>query len=65
MVITVLHYTRWNISELIKSAKELQQEILQTDNLVTNEDIEFLEHWLMEHLFNTDQSMGTYLAMEM
>ena len=51
--------------ELIKSAKELQQKILQTDNLVTNEDIEFLEHWLMEHIFTTDLKMGTYLAMEM
>jgi len=51
--------------ELIKSAKELQQKILQTDNLVMNEDIEFLEHWLMEHIFTTDLKMGTYLAMEM
>jgi hemerythrin-like metal-binding protein len=51
--------------ELIKSAKELQQKILQTDNLVGNEDIEFLEHWLMEHIFTTDLKMGTYLAMEM
>ena len=51
--------------ELIKSAKELQQKILQTDNLVTNEDIEFLEHWLMVHIFTTDLKMGTYLAMEM
>ena len=51
--------------ELIKSAKELQQKILQAGNLVANEDIEFLERWLTEHILTTDMKMGSYLAMEM
>ena len=51
--------------ELIKSAKELQQKILQAGNLVANEDIEFLERWLTEHILTTDMRMGSYLAMEM
>ena len=51
--------------ELIKGAKELQQKILQKGNLVASEDIEFLEHWLTEHILTSDMRMGSYLAMEM
>jgi hemerythrin-like metal-binding protein len=51
--------------ELVKSAKELQQKILQAGNLVATEDIEFLERWLTEHILTTDMRMGSYLAMEM
>ena len=51
--------------ELVKSAKELQQKILQAGNLVATEDIEFLERWLTEHILTTDMRMGAYLAMEM
>ena len=51
--------------ELVKSAKELQQKILQAGNLVATEDIEFLERWLSEHILTTDMRMGSYLAMEM
>jgi hemerythrin-like metal-binding protein len=51
--------------ELVKSAKELQQKILQAGNLVAIEDIEFLERWLTEHILTTDMRMGSYLAMEM
>ena len=51
--------------ELVKSAKELQQKILQAGNLVATEDIEFLERWLTEHILTTDMKMGSYLAMEM
>ena len=48
--------------ELIKSAKELQQKILQAGNLVPDEDLEFLEHWLTEHILSTDMKLGSYLA---
>lgn len=51
--------------ELINSARELQQKILQADKLVANEDIEFLERWLTEHILTADMRLGAYLAMEM
>jgi len=51
--------------ELIQSARELQQKILQAGNLVANEDIEFLERWLTEHILTADMRLGAYLAMEM
>ncbi len=50
--------------ELIKSARELQQKILQAGSLVANEDIEFLEHWLTEHILTADMRLGAYLAMK-
>ncbi len=47
---------------LIKSAKELQQKILQAGKLVANEDLEFLEHWLTGHILSEDIKLGSYLA---
>ncbi len=51
--------------KLIKSAKELQQKILRAGYLVEDEDIEFLERWLTEHILTADMRMGSYLAMRM
>ena len=48
--------------DLIKSAKELQQKILHAGKLVANEDIEFLERWLTEHILTADMRLGSYLA---
>jgi len=48
--------------ELIKSAKDLQQEILQSDKPVADEHIEFLEGWLTEHILTTDMKLGSYLS---
>jgi len=51
--------------ELINSAKKLQQEILQVNQPVSDEDIEFLEHWLVEHILTTDMRLGSYLSQVM
>jgi hemerythrin len=48
--------------ELIQSARELQQEILQGDKAVADEHIEFLERWLTEHILTADMRMGSYLS---
>lgn len=51
--------------ELIQSAQELQQEILQADKPVAEEHIQFLERWLTEHILTADGRLGAYLAQEM
>ena len=51
--------------ELIKSAKKLQQEILQADKPVSDEDIEFLERWLTEQILTADMRLGSYLSQVM
>jgi hemerythrin len=51
--------------ELIKSAKELQQEILQAEKPVADEHIEFLERWLTEHILTADLRLGSYLSRMM
>ena len=51
--------------ELIKSAKEWQHKILQAEKSVTDEDIEFLEHWLVEHILTDDMRLGDYLSQVM
>lgn len=51
--------------ELIKAARELQQEILQADKLLADKDIGFLERWLTEHILTDDQRLGSFLSQEM
>lgn len=51
--------------ELIKSAKDLQQKLLQDDSPVADEDIEFLERWLTEHILTDDMRLGSYLSQVM
>jgi hemerythrin len=51
--------------ELIKSATELKQEILQADKSEVNQQIQFLERWLTEHIFTTDMRLGSYLSQVM
>ena len=48
--------------ELIDSAKALQQKILQADNQIVDQDIEFLERWLTEHILTDDLRLGSYLS---
>ncbi len=51
--------------DLINTAKELQQQILQADKPVAEENIVTLERWLTEHIFTTDMRLGSYLARSM
>jgi hemerythrin-like metal-binding protein len=48
--------------ELIDSARDLQDKILQSDRAVAEDDILFLERWLTEHIFTDDMRLGSYLA---
>ncbi len=51
--------------ELIKSVEKLQKRILQADETLTDEDIEFLEVWLTEHILTEDMRLGSYLSQVM
>ncbi len=51
--------------ELVKSAKELQQKILQAGKFEANEDLDFLERWLTQHILTDDMKLGSYLAQTM
>ncbi|TLD44134.1 MAG: Bacteriohemerythrin [Accumulibacter sp.] len=51
--------------ELIKSARELQQELLRANNPVLEEHIEFLERWLTEHILTADLRLGSHLSQVM
>ena len=51
--------------ELVDSVRELQQRILQADKTIADEDIEFLEHWLTEHILTDDMRLGSYLSQVM
>jgi hemerythrin-like metal-binding protein len=47
---------------LIQSARKMQQEILQSGKQVADENIDFLERWLTEHILTTDMRLGSYLS---
>jgi hemerythrin len=51
--------------DLIESARELQHKILVAGKLVAIKDLEFLEHWLTEHILTSDMKLGSYLAETM
>ncbi|WP_295392714.1 bacteriohemerythrin, partial [Thiolapillus sp.] len=48
--------------ELIESIKALQQERKKEGISVTQDDIEFLEHWLTGHILGADMDLGAYLS---
>lgn len=48
--------------QLIESARALQQRFVQGSEPLSIEDIEFLEHWLTEHIYVADMRMGSYLG---
>ena len=47
--------------DLIDSVKALQQKFHKENKLLTNEDIEYLEDWLTEHILGQDMRLGFYL----
>lgn len=49
-------------AQLIESVRALQQKFLQGSGPLASEDIEFLEHWLTEHIYVADMQMGSYLG---
>lgn len=51
--------------ELIRSARDLQQEILQAGGAVAEEHMVFLERWLTEHILTTDMQLGNHLSQEL
>ena len=48
-------------SDLIDSVRELQQKFHKENKLLTNEDIEYLEDWLTQHILGQDMRLGYYL----
>jgi hemerythrin len=48
--------------QLIASVREAQQKFLQGSGPLSHEEIEFLEHWLTEHIYVADMQMGSYLG---
>ena len=51
--------------ELIESARELQQNFVHKGKSISNEDIQFLEHWLTGHILGTDMDLGNFLGERM
>lgn len=51
--------------ELVQAASELQDKILQTDNVITDDDLMFLERWLTGHILTDDMKLGEYLSQVM
>ena len=49
-------------NDLIDSVRELQQKFHTENKLLTNEDIEYLEDWLTQHILGQDMRLGFYLA---
>jgi hemerythrin-like metal-binding protein len=47
--------------ELVKSARQLQQKYIQAGKLDEQEDLQFLEHWLTEHILVADNRLASYL----
>ena len=48
--------------ELIDSAKEVQEEILQARGDITEEHLQILERWLTAHILTSDMRLGDYLC---
>ncbi|HEY5719663.1 MAG TPA: bacteriohemerythrin [Gammaproteobacteria bacterium] len=48
--------------ELSDSARELQQRLRQAGRPPQQAELEFLEHWLSEHILVADMQLGAFLA---
>ncbi|HNC51696.1 MAG TPA: bacteriohemerythrin [Accumulibacter sp.] len=51
--------------DLIRSARDLQREILHGDMVMMDQQIEYLERWLSEHILTADLRLGSYLSQVM
>ena len=47
--------------DLVAGVRELQQKFLQTGKLDEKEHLEYLEHWLTEHILVADIRLGSFL----
>ncbi len=50
--------------ELVESAQQLQQQLLQAGHGMADEQITYLERWLTGHILTTDQRLGAFLAQK-
>ncbi|WP_295879045.1 bacteriohemerythrin [uncultured Thiohalocapsa sp.] len=51
--------------ELIASAEALQARLRGAGKAVSTDEVEFLERWLMGHIYGADMQMGAYLSQAM
>lgn len=51
--------------DLIASARELQQRLQDAGRSVSNQEVEFLERWLVGHIFGADMKLGAFLCEAM
>ncbi len=49
-------------NELIDSVRELQHKFQHKNKLLTNDEIEYLEDWLTQHILGQDMRLGYYLS---
>jgi hemerythrin len=52
-------------AELMADAEALRQRLLAAGETVASTDVEFLERWLVEHIYGADMKMGLYLSAAM
>jgi hemerythrin len=50
---------------LVESARRLQDDILEGEGTMADEELEFLENWLTEHILTVDKQLGDYLVQVM
>ena len=48
--------------ELVEAARILQDRLATAETPVAEEEIVYLERWLMEHIFTADMKLGGFLA---
>ncbi len=64
------HYADYELhknehTELIVSAREMQNKTVQSEQFLTENQVIFLERWLTEHMLTLDKKLGEFLCQEM